>query len=119
MRRQTVDDRALYECYDGAVKTVSALDVRRRFGQLLDEAAAGERIVIERAGIPLAALVPLGDLAGSDPGRVAERQLAALAEVRRLVAEAPPAPAGWDAARFVRSDRDRDRDDPGRARRPG
>jgi prevent-host-death family protein len=90
------------------MRTVSALDVRRRFGQLLDEAAAGERIVIERAGIPLAALVPLSDLAGSDPGQVAERQLAALAEVRRLVAEAPPAPAGWDAARFVRSDRDRD-----------
>ena len=94
------------------MKIVSALDVRRRFGQLLDEAAAGERIVIERAGIPLAALVPLGDLAGSDPARAAERQLAALAEVRRLVAEAPPAPAGWDAARFMRNDRDRD--DPGR-----
>jgi len=90
------------------MKTVSALDVRRRFGQLLDEAAAGERIVIERAGIPLAALVPLSDLAGSDPARAAERQLAALAEVRRLVAEAPPAPTGWSAARFVRSDRDRD-----------
>ena len=103
---------SLYECYDGTMKTVSALDVRRRFGQLLDEAAAGERIVIERAGIPLAALVPLGDLAGTDPGRVAERQLAALADIRRLVAEAPPAPAGWDAARFMRSDRDRD--DPGR-----
>ena len=98
----------LYECYDGAMKTVSALDVRRRFGQLLDEAAAGERIVIERAGIPLAALVPLGDLADSDPARAAERQLAAVGEIRRLVAEAPPAPAGWDAAGFVRSERDRD-----------
>ena len=114
MTRPIVDDRSLYECYDGTVKTVSALDVRRRFGQLLDEAAAGERIVIERAGIPLAALVPLSDLAGSDPGRAAERQLAALAEIRRLVAEAPPAPAGWDAARFVRTDRDRD--DAGRTR---
>jgi len=110
--RARVAGIALYECYDGAMKTVSALEVRRRFGQLLDEAAAGERIVIERAGIPLAALVPLGDLAGTDPGRAAERQLAALAEIRRLVAEAPPAPAGWDAARFMRSDRDRD--DPGR-----
>jgi prevent-host-death family protein len=90
------------------VKTVSALDVRRRFGQLLDEAAAGERIVIERAGIPLAALVPLTDLADSDPARARERQLAALAETRRLVAEAPPAPRGWDAGRFLRRDRDRD-----------
>lgn len=90
------------------MKTVSALDMRRHFGQLLDEAAAGERIVIERAGIPLAALVPLIDLADSDPARAANRQLAALAEIRRLVAEAPPAPPGWEAARFVRSDRDRD-----------
>jgi prevent-host-death family protein len=95
------------------MKTVSALDVRRRFGQLLDEAAGGERIVIERAGIPLAALVPLSDLAGSDPGRAAERQLAALAEIRRLVAEAPPAPVDWDAVRFVRTDRERQ--DPGRS----
>ena len=40
------------------MKTVSALDVRKRFGQLLDEAAAGERLLIERAGQPIAALVP-------------------------------------------------------------
>lgn len=90
------------------MKTVSALDVRRRFGQLLDEAAAGERIVIERAGIPLAALVPLSDLADVDPARATARQMAALAEIRRLVAEAPPAPPGWNATAFMRSDRDRD-----------
>jgi prevent-host-death family protein len=98
------------------MKTVSALDVRRKFGQLLDEAAAGERIVIERAGIPLAALVPLADLADADPGAIAGRQLAALAEIRRLVAEAPPAPAGWDAGAAVRAGRARDA--PG-ARPPG
>lgn len=91
------------------MKTVSALEVRRRFGQLLDEAAAGERIVIERAGMPLAALVPLSDLADADPAAVVGRQLAALAEIRRLVAEAPPAPPGWDANAAVRADRDRDR----------
>ena len=91
------------------VKTVTALDVRRRFGQLLDEASAGERIVIERAGTPIAALVPLGDLAQVDPRRAAERQLAALHEIRRLVSEAPTAPADWSAAAFVRRDRDRDR----------
>jgi prevent-host-death family protein len=92
------------------VKTVSALDVRRRFGQLLDEAAAGERIVIERAGTALAALVPLSDLAEADPRTAAARELAALAEIRRLVAEAPAAPAGWDSAAAVRADRDRARD---------
>ena len=31
------------------MRSVSALDVRKHFGQLLDEAAAGERLIIERA----------------------------------------------------------------------
>lgn len=91
------------------MKTVSALDVRRHFGRLLDEAAAGERIVIERAGIPLAAIVPLSDLAEIEPARAAARELAALAEIRRLVSEAPAAPAGWTGANAaVRADRERD-----------
>src|SRR3989337_2210436 len=51
------------------MRTVTALDVRRRFGQIIDQAAAGERIVIERAGQPVAALVPLADLARVDPDR--------------------------------------------------
>jgi prevent-host-death family protein len=101
------------------VKTVSALDVRRRFGQLLDEAAAGERIVIERAGIPLAALVPLSDLADADPTVAVGRHLAALAEIRRLVAEAPPAPRGWDATAAIRGDRERDRAPRGRGTAAG
>ena len=41
------------------MKTVTALDVRKHFGRLLDEAGRGERFVIERAGQPIAALVPL------------------------------------------------------------
>lgn len=99
------------ECYQGPmmvpVKTVTALDVRRHFGRLLDEAAAGERIVIERAGTPLAALVSVRDLAAIAPERAVERGLAALDEIRLLAAEAPPAPAGWRADAFVRADRRR------------
>ena len=60
------------------MKTVSALDVRKRFGELLDEAAAGERIVIERAGQPRAALVPLADLDEVDPEQVNRRRREAL-----------------------------------------
>ncbi len=56
------------------MKTVSALDLRARVGQLLDEAAAGERIVIERAGQPLCALVPLSDLEHTDPDLVRKRR---------------------------------------------
>jgi prevent-host-death family protein len=90
------------------VKTVSALDVRKRFGKILDEAGRGERIVIERAGQPIAALVPLSDLAALDPEQKRARQLAALDELRRLAretAELYPMPE-FDAVAAVRADRD-------------
>ena len=65
------------------VKTISALEVRAKFGQVLDEAAAGERFIVERAGAPVAAIVPLRDLELSDPAAIRARRLAA---VDRLVA---------------------------------
>jgi prevent-host-death family protein len=65
------------------MRAVSALDVRRSFGQLLDDASGGERIVIERAGQPIAALVPLSDLAALDPERRRGDRLRAIEEVRR------------------------------------
>ena len=89
------------------MRTISALDVRKKFGQVLDEAAAGERIVIERAGHPVAALVPLDDLAALDPALIRERRLAALEDLRRL-ARANPVPE-HDAAQLVRMSR-RERD---------
>ncbi len=91
------------------MKTVTALDLRRHVGQLLDEASAGERIVIERAGQPLCALVPLRDLEATDPAAKLKRQLAALDELRRL-ARRYPAPEGFDAVDEVREGR-RQRDD--------
>ena len=87
------------------MKTVSALEVRKHFGELLDEAAAGERIVIERAGEPRAALVPLSDLEHVDPERQLARRKAALAELMRM-ARRRPAPPGFDAAKTIRELRD-------------
>jgi prevent-host-death family protein len=87
------------------VKTVSALDVRKRFGELLDEAAGGERIVIERAGQPRAALVPLEDLRSLDPEARLARRREALDELVR-VARMRPAPGSGDAAALVRRSRD-------------
>jgi len=87
------------------MKTVSALDVRKHFGQLLDEAAAGERIIIERAGQPRAALVPLEDLRELDPDERLARQLAALDEIERL-AKLNPAPPDFDAGEAIRKMRD-------------
>src|ERR1700675_922719 len=92
------------------MKTVTALDVRKHFGQVLDEAGRGERIVIERAGQPIAALVPLSDLAAVDPEQKRARQLAAHDEIRRLAHEiaAMPGREPFDAVEFIRRDRDRD-----------
>jgi prevent-host-death family protein len=75
-----------------AMRTVSALDLRRHFGRILDETAAGERIVIERAGEPIAALVPLQDLDLLDPERVKRRRLEAIDELGRLVDRSSRAP---------------------------
>ena len=87
------------------MKTVSALEVRAHFGELLDEAAAGERIVIERAGQPRAALVPLEDLRALDPAERLTRQRAALEEISRM-ARLRPFPADVDAASTIRRMRD-------------
>jgi prevent-host-death family protein len=69
------------------MRSVSALDVRRKFGQLLDEAANGERLIIERAGQPVAALVPLSDVPELNRQERIRHRLEALAEIRRLADE--------------------------------
>jgi prevent-host-death family protein len=88
------------------MRVETALDVRRRFGQIIDEAAAGERIVIERAGQPIAALVPLADLALLDPDRRRASRLAAIDDVRQLARRRPFAP-GFDPVEAVREGRRR------------
>ena len=90
------------------MKTYSAIDVRKRFGQILDEAAAGERIIIERAGHPIAGLVPLADLEAHDPEARKRRQLEAIQRMRRLArrVQRDYGPFEKDAATVVREDRE-------------
>lgn len=90
------------------MKTYTALEVRKRFGQILDEAAAGERIIVERAGRPIAALVPLGDLAAHDPEERKARRLAALERLVRRARRTSARYGPFDAAAAIRADRDRD-----------
>jgi prevent-host-death family protein len=66
------------------MRTVSALDVRKKFGELLDEAAAGERLIIQRGGQPVAALVPLSDVVEHDPEAIKQRRLKAIDDIRRM-----------------------------------
>jgi prevent-host-death family protein len=86
------------------MRSVTALDVRKRFGQIVDEAAAGERIVIERAGQPIAAIVPLSDLALVDPDRRKAERLAALDDIARHARRLKVVP-GFDAAKAIREQR--------------
>jgi prevent-host-death family protein len=71
------------------MRTVTALDMRKKFGALLDEAAAGERLIIERGGQPIAALVPLSDVAEHDPETIKQRRLAAIADIQRMARNRP------------------------------
>jgi antitoxin (DNA-binding transcriptional repressor) of toxin-antitoxin stability system len=79
------------------------------FGEIVDAAAAGERFVVERAGQPLCAIVPLSDLALVDPDRRKTARLAAIDDIARY-ARRHPFPKDFDAVRAVREGRDeRDR----------
>jgi len=71
------------------MKTVSALEVRRSLGRILDEAAAGEQIVIERAGQPIAALIPMSDFREVSVDTRRQRRLDAIAEIQRLARRYP------------------------------
>jgi prevent-host-death family protein len=55
-------------------QTVNIHAAKTQFSRLVDEAAAGEEIIIARAGKPVAKLVPL-----TAPGRLPRRRLGALA----------------------------------------
>lgn len=88
------------------MRALSALDVRARFGQVIDEAAAGERIVVERGGQPIAAIVPLTDLAALDPEAERDRKLAALSALVRMAAKRVPS-GREHAESLIRTERDR------------
>jgi prevent-host-death family protein len=94
------------------MRTVSAMDMRKRLGEILDAASAGERIVIERDRRPLAYLVSVEDgrrLEAPSP-EVLARRLAALRRLdalgERMAREHPDAPATPTAAEEVRRMRD-------------
>ena len=93
------------------MRTISPLDLRRSLGQILDQASAGERFVIERDHRPLAMLVSVEDGQRLDEDRQ-ERIKRRLAALDRLVAlgneMAQKYPSDLSAVDAVRLDRDRD-----------
>ena len=96
------------------MRTVTAMDMRKRLGEILDAASAGERILIERDHRPLAYLVSVeeGRRLGAVSDDTRRRRLAALDRLEVFAEEMakkyPPQPGDPDAATAVRMDRDRD-----------
>jgi prevent-host-death family protein len=96
------------------MRTVTAMMLRARLGEILDAASAGERIVIERDHKPMALLVPYEDASRLEPDeqeRLA-RNLAALDHLdalrERLARERVFDPKAPDAVTAIREDRARD-----------
>ena len=94
------------------MRTVTALELRGKLGELLDAASAGERIVIERDRRPMAVLVSVEDANRLDESRDERRKraLAALDRLdkfrERMAREHPEDVGGPDAATVIREERD-------------
>ncbi|MBA3779342.1 MAG: type II toxin-antitoxin system prevent-host-death family antitoxin [Chloroflexi bacterium] len=103
------------------MRAITALHLRKKLGQVLDEAAAGERILIERDHRPLAVLVPyeegarLEESLRESPKERARRTLEALDALEaldrfreRMAREHPETLDRPDAVELLRLDRSRD-----------
>jgi prevent-host-death family protein len=91
------------------MRTITAMDLRRRLGEVLDRASAGERIVVERDRRPMAVLVPYEDAVRleEDPDGRRTRALAALDRLEAFAQRMTDDAAGTtsDAATVIREER--------------
>ena len=93
------------------MRTITPLDLRRSLGEILDQASAGERFLIERDHRPLAVLVSVEDAQRLDEDRQERirRSLEAIARIsERAKADRLKYPSDLSAVDAVRLDRDRD-----------
>lgn len=96
------------------MRSVTAMALRARLGEILDAASAGERIVIERDHKPMAILVPYEDAARLEPDEQEriKRSLEALDRLqefgRRLRRDGLIPADAPDAVTAIREERARD-----------
>ena len=94
------------------MRTVTALELRGKLGELLDAASAGERILIERDHRPMAVLVSVEEANRLDEDREQRYQRAKAALDRldryreRMAREHPEELGGPDAVTIIREERD-------------
>ena len=85
-------------------RTVSAIEARKGLGKLLEEVYyRGDQFVIERAGRPMAAVVPLWQL--EEWQKRQERFFGAVDEVRERNEDADPEAVGREVAEAVSATR--------------
>jgi antitoxin (DNA-binding transcriptional repressor) of toxin-antitoxin stability system len=95
------------------MRVVTPTDMRKRLGEILDAASAGERILIERDHKPIAWLVSPEDGRTFDEEKRAkiERSLAALDRLREfsieMAAKYPPPADGLTEAEWIQAERER------------
>jgi prevent-host-death family protein len=92
------------------------MDLRRRMGEILDRASAGEHVVIERDRRPLAVLVPYEDAMRlrESPADARARAVAALDRLEAFANRMrDQSDASADAATAVREDRTSGHEVPG------
>ena len=95
------------------MRVVTPTDMRKRLGEILDAASAGERILIERDHKPIAWLVSPEDGRRFDDEKQQkiERSLAALDRLREfsieMAAKYPPPDDGLTAAEWLAQERER------------
>jgi len=105
------------------MRTVTALDVRKHLGELLDAASAGERILIERDHRPMAVLISveeaeqLGESREERMKRVEEAMARLDALAKEMAERRPPGAPG--AVESIRLDREERTDQVLRAARGG
>jgi len=95
------------------MRVVTPTDMRKRLGEILDAASAGERILIERDHKPIAWLVSPEDGRRFDEDQEAQvaRSLAALDRLRelshRLAAESQAPDDGLTDVEWIKQERER------------
>jgi prevent-host-death family protein len=96
------------------MRVITPLHLRRSLGAILDAASAGERLVIERNGRPLAMLVSVEEGRRLDPDvdALRQRRVAALDRIddfrRRMLIAHPHVPGEPDAVELTRQMRSKD-----------
>ena len=85
-------------------KTVSAMEARRRFGELLEDVYRGDEVIIERNGKPMAALVSPTGYATVTAARAAALDMLPKSGAASALSEREANEIAVEAARVARRD---------------